>query len=219
MTFNMDAWMILFFIAFLMVTDIMTNSFEIATDPAGRREAGRSSPTRSRSSGTASACRAACRRASSTSGGTPTSTTSCSSSTTCRTASTRTCSRVAPNILFRRIEPTGKLQPIKDFENLERFGAGKIEDLTWKQMLDPYTCTECGRCEINCPAFLTGKELSPKKIMHDMRAAIEAEVHKISSPLFVWDALKPPSKNGNGAQAPSPANGQRQRTPTPPTSR
>ena len=44
---------------------------------------------------------------------------------------------VAPNILFRRIEPTGKLQPIKDFENLERFGAGQIEDLTWKQMLDP----------------------------------------------------------------------------------
>src|SRR4029078_9962921 len=62
---------------------------------------------------------------------------------------------------------------------------------------------ECGRCEINCPAFLTGKELSPKKVMHDMRAAIESEVHKISSPIFVWDALKA----SNEAPASSPANG------------
>ena len=79
-------------------------------------------------------------------------------------------------------------------------------------MLDPYTCTECGRCEINCPAFLTGKELSPKKLMHDMRAAIEHEVRKVSKPIFVWDALKAPvpgangaHANGNGSQASSPA--------------
>ncbi len=105
---------------------------------------------------------------------------------------------VAFNILFRRIAPTGQLQPIRDFENAERFGAGIAQDLTWKQMLDPYTCTECGRCEINCPAFLTGKELSPKKVMHDMRSVLENEVRKISSPLFVWDALRPAPANGNG---------------------
>ena len=87
---------------------------------------------------------------------------------------------VVPNVAYRRIEPTGKLQPIKDFENLERFGAGQLEDLTWKQMMDAYTCTECGRCEINCPAFITGKELSPKKIMHDMRGVAEADVRQIA---------------------------------------
>jgi Fe-S oxidoreductase len=101
------------------------------------------------------------------------------------------------NIAFRRVAPTGQLQPIRDFETAERFGAGEVNDLTWKQMLDPYTCTECGRCEINCPAFLTGKELSPKKIMHDMRTAIEQEVKKVGSPLFVWDALRP-NANGDG---------------------
>ena len=69
-------------------------------------------------------------------------------------------------------------------------------------MLDPYTCTECGRCEINCPAFLTGKELSPKKIMHDMRTAIEHEVHKISvAALRLGRAPRPADDatgNGNG---------------------
>ena len=101
------------------------------------------------------------------------------------------------NIFFRRIASTGKLQPIRDFETAERFGAGTIQDLSWKQMLDAYTCTECGRCEINCPAFLTGKELSPKKVMHDMRRAIEHQVRQVQSPLFVWDALRP----GNVAHA------------------
>ncbi|HEX5480292.1 MAG TPA: (Fe-S)-binding protein [Dehalococcoidia bacterium] len=101
------------------------------------------------------------------------------------------------NIFFRRIASTGKLQPIRDFETAETFGAGTIQDLSWKQMLDAYTCTECGRCEINCPAFLTGKELSPKKVMHDMRRAIEAQVRQVQSPLFVWDALRP----GNVAHA------------------
>ena len=67
-------------------------------------------------------------------------------------------------------------------------------------MLDPYTCTECGRCEINCPAYLTGKELSPKKVMHDMRTAIEVQVNKVQSPLFVWDALRPAKTvDGHGA--------------------
>jgi len=44
-----------------------------------------------------------------------------------------------------------------------------VEDLTWKQLLDGYSCTECGRCTAACPAALTGKPLSPKKIIVDMR--------------------------------------------------
>jgi Fe-S oxidoreductase len=52
---------------------------------------------------------------------------------------------------------------------LKRFGAKEVTDLTWKNLLDAYTCTECGRCTSSCPANLTGKKLSPRKIMMDTR--------------------------------------------------
>lgn len=51
----------------------------------------------------------------------------------------------------------------------QRFGAKDVTDLTWKNLLDSYTCTECGRCTSSCPANITGKELSPRKIMMDTR--------------------------------------------------
>jgi heterodisulfide reductase subunit C len=51
----------------------------------------------------------------------------------------------------------------------ERFGAKDVTDLTWKQLMDAYTCTECGRCTDVCPANQTGKELSPRKIVMDTR--------------------------------------------------
>jgi heterodisulfide reductase subunit C len=50
-----------------------------------------------------------------------------------------------------------------------RFGAKDVTDLTWKNLLDAYSCTECGRCTSNCPANITGKLLSPRKIMMDTR--------------------------------------------------
>ncbi|MFW5659035.1 MAG: 4Fe-4S dicluster domain-containing protein [Bacteroidota bacterium] len=50
-----------------------------------------------------------------------------------------------------------------------RFGAKDVQDLTWKNLLDAYTCTECGRCTASCPANITGKKLSPRKIMMDTR--------------------------------------------------
>ena len=50
-----------------------------------------------------------------------------------------------------------------------RFGAKDVNDLTWKNLLDAYTCTECGRCTSSCPANITGKKLSPRKIMMDTR--------------------------------------------------
>jgi heterodisulfide reductase subunit C len=50
-----------------------------------------------------------------------------------------------------------------------RFGAKDVTDLTWKNLMDAYTCTECGRCTSSCPANLTGKLLSPRKIMMDTR--------------------------------------------------
>jgi heterodisulfide reductase subunit C len=55
----------------------------------------------------------------------------------------------------------------------ERFGAKDVEDLTWKNLLDAYACTECGRCTAACPANITGKLLSPRKIMMDTRDRLE----------------------------------------------
>ena len=55
----------------------------------------------------------------------------------------------------------------------EKFGAKDITDLSWKNLLDAYACTECGRCTSACPANITGKILSPRKIMMDTRDRTE----------------------------------------------
>ncbi len=55
----------------------------------------------------------------------------------------------------------------------KKFGAKDVRDLTWKQLLDSYSCTECGRCTSSCPANITGKKLSPRKIMMDTRDRLE----------------------------------------------
>jgi Fe-S oxidoreductase len=75
-----------------------------------------------------------------------------------------------PNVFFSNLTPRGALKPINlNDETVTKFGAADVEDLTWKQLLDGYTCTECGRCDSVCPANLTGKRLSPRKIMVDTR--------------------------------------------------
>ena len=88
---------------------------------------------------------------------------------------------IAPvNVLFsRRPNGLGPLEPMRsngkvlDFEEADPdedvFGIGKIEDLSWKGMLDLATCTECGRCQSQCPAWATGKPLSPKMIILELR--------------------------------------------------
>ena len=55
----------------------------------------------------------------------------------------------------------------------ERFGAKDVTDLSWKSLMDAYSCTECGRCSEQCPANITGKLLSPRKIMMDTRDRLE----------------------------------------------
>ncbi|MCK0179178.1 (Fe-S)-binding protein [Flavobacteriaceae bacterium S0862] len=60
-----------------------------------------------------------------------------------------------------------------DEEVPEKFGASDVTDLNWTQLLSAYTCTECGRCTSSCPANLTGKKLSPRKIMMDTRDRLE----------------------------------------------
>jgi Fe-S oxidoreductase len=77
------------------------------------------------------------------------------------------------NVLFRSDRPKGALKPMHiDVEAMSEddvLGAGKVTDLTWKQLLDTYTCTECGRCQSQCPAWNTGKPLSPKLLIMDLR--------------------------------------------------
>ena len=63
--------------------------------------------------------------------------------------------------------------PAEDAAPPERFGAKDVQDLTWKSLMDAYTCTECGRCTDECPANQTGKLLSPRKIMMDTRDRLE----------------------------------------------
>lgn len=76
-----------------------------------------------------------------------------------------------PNVYLSDLGPKGTLAPINlADETLKRFGAADVEDFTWKQLLNGYTCTECGRCTAACPANGTGKLLNPKKIMVDLRA-------------------------------------------------
>ena len=75
------------------------------------------------------------------------------------------------NVYFGRTRARGRLEKI-DFEVPEqevRFGSAKAGDMTWKQMLDTMSCTECGRCQDVCPAYATGKALSPKLLIMAMR--------------------------------------------------
>ena len=74
-----------------------------------------------------------------------------------------------PNVFFRSPRPRGALQFVDKIEERETFGAASLRDLSWKQHLDGYTCTECGRCSDNCPALATGKPLDPQKIVLDLR--------------------------------------------------
>lgn len=68
----------------------------------------------------------------------------------------------------------------------ERFGARDVFDLSWKNLLDAYTCTECGRCTSECPANLTGKLLSPRKVMMDTRDRLEEVGRAIDAGKGVW---------------------------------
>ncbi|MET0817197.1 MAG: (Fe-S)-binding protein, partial [Solirubrobacteraceae bacterium] len=79
----------------------------------------------------------------------------------------------AINVYFGRTRSRGRLEPLRFDEELSeeemRFGIGTVEDLTWKQMMDAFSCTECGRCQDECPAYFTGKSLSPKLVIMGVR--------------------------------------------------
>jgi heterodisulfide reductase subunit C len=95
-----------------------------------------------------------------------------------------------PNAYFSKLEANGEMKNMQDIQNEvlymmepdkapseaaapSRFGAKDVLDLSWKNLLDSYSCTECGRCTSVCPANNTGKLLSPRKIMMDTRDRLE----------------------------------------------
>jgi Fe-S oxidoreductase len=85
----------------------------------------------------------------------------------------------AVNVYFARTRARGRLEPLRFDEDVPeeemRFGIGTVEDLTWKQMVDSMSCTECGRCQEVCPAWATGKTLSPKLVIMGVRDHLFAE--------------------------------------------
>lgn len=98
-----------------------------------------------------------------------------------------------PNAYYQRLVPQGEVKNMQEIQNEvlymmqpelappatdaqpehQSFGAKDVQDLSWKNVLDAYSCTECGRCTASCPANITGKKLSPRKIMMDTRDRAE----------------------------------------------
>jgi len=122
-----------------------------------------------------------------------------------------------PNVYYTPLKPKGSFAnmesvttevklmmdpsatPPEGYEPPAGFGARDVQDLTWKNLMDAYTCTECGRCSSVCPANLTGKKLSPRKIMMDTRDRLEEvgrnmdanttddkDLHSYISPEELW---------------------------------
>jgi len=119
----------------------------------------------------------------------------------------------APNVLFRNTQPKGRMVPIDlEAEDVDHFGASKLEHFSWKDVLDLYTCTECGRCQTHCPAFNTGKPLSPKTLITDLRDNVyEAAAggvtgsthgaHQVEGGMWVTAESATGDGNGNGHAA------------------
>ena len=112
-----------------------------------------------------------------------------------------------PNVWLRSLLPKGQL-PYLDVENaLEEeapLGASDLRHLKWKDLLDTYTCTECGRCEAECPASRTGKPLSPKKLILDLKE------HLLQEGPALLDGKSTEGPAAAGHPSPSPEHGSRQ---------
>ena len=86
----------------------------------------------------------------------------------------------APNVFLKPLERSRPML-VTDIANeeAETFGLGKVSELNWKNVLDLYACTECGRCEEQCPADATGKPLSPKRVAHDCKIDLFSQAKAI----------------------------------------
>ena len=95
------------------------------------------------------------------------------------------------NIFFKSFDPVGTINPV-DFKNEGRFGATNVVDLTWKQLLEGFACTHCGRCQDRCPAYITGKPLSPKQLIFDINLRLFKESNNGApeeNPVFPMECL------------------------------
>ncbi|HJQ84576.1 MAG TPA: (Fe-S)-binding protein, partial [Candidatus Binatia bacterium] len=99
------------------------------------------------------------------------------------------------NVYFRKLEPIGTLSK-QDLENATTFGTSHIDQFTWKQVLDMFSCTECGRCSSQCPATATGKPLAPRQLLLDLRDYLYSHDREVVEKRL---AAQP---NGDGAEPP-----------------
>jgi len=106
------------------------------------------------------------------------------------------------NHFMMSLKPAGYVEPIRDIENQESFGVSKLEEFTWKQIFDSDACTKCGRCQDGCPAYLTGKHLSPKKLVQDIKTFWLEQ-----APLAATKAVVPAAEGAEAAAPAEPAEG------------
>ncbi len=125
-----------------------------------------------------------------------------------------------PNVLFSDLTSPGRLRPVaKNTEALmalveqaseeedmsrARIGYARIEHFSWKDVLDFYTCTECGRCSDHCPAFTTGKKLSPKQFTLDLRDHLYARQNEVLALGGEIEHWRPKSSDDAKDAAPDP---------------
>jgi ferredoxin len=98
-----------------------------------------------------------------------------------------------PNCFFRSLEPLNT-QPRETFTPGRSYGAGQVSELSWKDLLDGFACTECGRCQDVCPARATGKPLNPRQVVHDIKMSLLRQDGE-GQPLI--------GKDGEGSVAPA----------------
>lgn len=93
------------------------------------------------------------------------------------------------NVFFRNYKPQGALPLLENLEEREDYGVSKAEQFTWKDLLDGYACTECGRCNTVCPATNTGKPLFPKEIILGVKESLFARSDEILGENSIYNKL------------------------------
>ncbi len=91
-----------------------------------------------------------------------------------------------PNVFFRRLE-RANTQPREEFAPGNGFGVATVSDFSWKDLLDSFSCTECGRCQDACPARATGKPLNPRQVIHAIKTnlLLNADALKAARPAHI----------------------------------
>ncbi len=103
------------------------------------------------------------------------------------------------NAYFRTLRPRGALRPMGNLEKLEAFGAKDLPQLGWNQLLSFDACTNCGRCQDQCPAWASGKPLSPRKLIQDMKGYMLERAPQLLTAPSPASATKSPSMAGRGS--------------------